>query len=92
MMSRTVETTQMLRMLGVGRASFMFADREDWAYYRQRGERLMAVEYDLPGMPPGLRRHIVCGKDVPQETMDRLNKAIAATGGIVNPGHSIKSK
>lgn len=91
-MSRTVETTQMLRMLGLGRASFMFADREDWEYYRQRGEKLMAVQYDLPGMPPGLRRHIVCSKDVPQETMDRLNKAIAATGGIVNPGHSARQK
>jgi hypothetical protein len=29
---------------------------------------------------------------VPQEAMDKLNKAIGATGGIVNPGHSSKQR
>lgn len=92
-MSRTVETTQMMRMLNAGRASYMFVDREDWNYFRQNDKtRQIVVQLDLPGMPPGLRRHIVCSKDVPQETMDRLNKAIAATGGIVNPGRSGKQK
>ncbi|MFS2007925.1 substrate-binding periplasmic protein [Duganella sp. CT11-25] len=92
-MSRTVETTLMMRMLTAGRASYMFVDREDWDFFRQK-EKVMqaAVQYDLPGMPAGMRRHIVCSKDVPQETMDKLNKAIAATGGIVNPGHSVKQK
>ncbi|EEF22185.1 conserved hypothetical protein [Ricinus communis] len=88
-MSRTVDTTQMMRMLTVGRTSYVFADREDWDYFQQIHKPGDAVvRYDLPGMPPGLRRHIVCSKDVPRETMHRLDLAITATGGVVNAGHS----
>jgi len=92
-MSRTVETTQMMRMLTVGRASYMFVDREDWEFFRQKNPSAKAmVRHDFPDMPPGLRRHIVCSRDVPQETMNKLNQAIAATGGINNPGHSKPGK
>jgi uncharacterized protein (TIGR02285 family) len=91
-MGRTVDTTLMIRMLSSDRASYMFVDREDWEHYRHQGDRPLAVQYELPGMPSGLRRHIVCSKDVPQATMDKLNKAIAATGGMVNPGHGLKQK
>jgi len=91
-MGRTVDTTLMIRMLGADRASYMFADREDWEHYRRQGGGALPVQYDLPAMPPGLRRHIVCSKDVPQATMDKLNKAIAATGGMANPGHGVKQK
>jgi polar amino acid transport system substrate-binding protein len=92
-MSRTVETTLMMRMVSVGRASYMFVDREDWEHFRQRDQlKQLAVRYDLPGMPAGLRRHIVCSRDVPAETMNKLNQAIAATGGMANPGHSGKAK
>ncbi|MQA39120.1 substrate-binding periplasmic protein [Rugamonas aquatica] len=92
-MSRTVETTLMMRMLTVGRASFMFVDREDWEYFRAREKTLhVAVRHDFPDMPPGMKRHILCSKDVPAETMAKLNQAIAATGGINNPGHSAKPK
>ncbi|RZT11061.1 conserved hypothetical protein [Duganella sp. CF402] len=88
-MSRTVETTQMMRMLSVSRASYMFVDREDWEFFRDKekaGQSL--VRYDLPDMPGGIKRHVVCSRDVPQETMNKINQAIAATGGINNPGHS----
>lgn len=88
-MSRTVETTQMMRMLTVGRASYMFVDREDWEFFRDKeksGKSL--VRHDFPDMPGGLKRHIVCSRDLPPQTMDKLNHAIAATGGINNPGHS----
>ncbi|NVM77237.1 uncharacterized protein (TIGR02285 family) [Duganella sp. SG902] len=89
LMSRTVETTQMMRMLAVGRASFMFVDREDWDFFRQKEKSAQnLVRYDLPNMPPGLRRYIVCSRDVPPDVMNKLNQAIAATGGINNPGHS----
>ena len=92
-MSRTVETTQMMRMLTVGRASYMFVDREDWEFFRRKNPSANAmVRHDFPDMPPGLRRHIVCSRDVPQETMNKLNQAIAATGGINNPGHSKPGK
>lgn len=52
-MSRTVETTQMMRMLAVGRASFMFVDREDWDFFRRKEKSAQnLVRYDLPNMPP----------------------------------------
>ncbi|WP_179673358.1 ABC transporter substrate-binding protein [Duganella sp. 1224] len=88
-MSRTVDTTQMMRMLTVGRASYVFVDREDWEYFQQtQHPGPTVVRYDPPGMPPGLRRHIVCSKDVAAETMRKLDLAITATGGVFNPGHS----
>lgn len=93
LMSRTVETTQMMRMLTVGRASYMFVDREDWEFFRQKEPSAQKlVRYDLPNMPVGMRRHVVCSRDVPQETMNKLNQAIAATGGMLNPGHSKPAK
>jgi len=92
-MSRTVEATLMMRMLTVGRASFMFVDREDWDYFRAHETTPQtAVRRDFPDMPPGMKRYILCSKDVPAETMAKLNQAIAATGGAYNAGHSIKPK
>jgi uncharacterized protein (TIGR02285 family) len=90
-MSRTVETTLMMRMLSAGRASYMFVDREDWEFFRTKEKSVQAaVRHDFPDMPPGMRRHIACSKDVSADTMAKLNQAIAATGGISNPGHSVK--
>jgi polar amino acid transport system substrate-binding protein len=84
-MSRTVEPKAMLRMLSLGRASYMFADRSDWEFFRQTENwQRPPVRYDFPDMPPGLKRHIVCSKDVAPEIMDKLNQAIAATGGPSN--------
>jgi len=92
-MSRTVETTQMMRMLTVGRASYMFVDREDWEFFRDKEKASQSlVRHDFPDMPGGLKRHIVCSRDVPQDTMNKLNQAIAATGGMNNPGHSKPAK
>jgi uncharacterized protein (TIGR02285 family) len=92
-MSRTVETTLMMRMLSAGRASYMFVDREDWEFFRNKEKTVQAsVRHDFPDMPPGMRRHIACSKDVPAETMAKLNQAIAATGGMNNPGHSLDDK
>ena len=92
-MSRTVETKQMMRMLTVGRASYMFVDREDWEFFRDKEKASQSlVRHDFPDMPGGLKRHIVCSRDVPQDTMNKLNQAIAATGGMNNPGHSKPAK
>ncbi|WP_051293524.1 substrate-binding periplasmic protein [Pseudoduganella violaceinigra] len=78
-MRRTVETAAMFRMVSVGRADYMFVDREDWNYLRVNHPELRTlVLVDYSDMPPGLKRHIVCSRDVPTETMERLNRAIAA--------------
>jgi polar amino acid transport system substrate-binding protein len=81
-MLRTVDTTSMMRMLAAGRASFMFVDKEDWEYFRNHDPTQTAiVAHQFPDMPPGQKRYIVCSRDVPVQVMDKLNKAITATGG-----------
>ncbi len=78
-MKRTVETSAMFRMVAMGRADYMFVDREDWNYLRTKYPELQTmVLLDFPDMPPGLKRHIVCSRDVPADIMERLNRAIAA--------------
>ncbi|NRR30633.1 transporter substrate-binding domain-containing protein [Oxalobacteraceae bacterium] len=78
-MRRTVDVNSMIRMLSVGRASYMFVDREDWAFLSKREPQLRAAtRHDFPDMPPGLKRHIVCSKDVPAATMSKINQAISA--------------
>lgn len=78
-MRRTVETSAMFRMVAFGRADFLFVDREDWNYLRLKFPELQSlVLIDFADMPPGLKRYIVCSRDVPAETMERLNRAILA--------------
>ncbi len=78
-MRRTVETSAMFRMVAYGRADFLFVDREDWNYLRLKYPELQTlVLIDFADMPPGLKRHIVCSRDVPADTMERLNRAILA--------------
>lgn len=78
-MRRTVETSAMFRMVSVGRADFLFVDREDWNYLRVKYPELQSlVLIDFADMPAGLKRYIVCSRDVPAETMERLNHAIMA--------------
>ncbi|HEU4843513.1 MAG TPA: transporter substrate-binding domain-containing protein [Burkholderiaceae bacterium] len=90
-MRRTVDTSSMMRMLGVGRASFMFVDRADWEYMHRHEPVLQSTtRLDFPDMPPGLKRHIVCSHDVSPLVMDKINQAITATGGAVRSEHGIE--
>ncbi|KQV61842.1 ABC transporter substrate-binding protein [Duganella sp. Root336D2] len=78
-MRRTVETSAMFRMVAFGRADYLFVDREDWNYLRLKFPELQSlVLIDFADMPPGLKRYVVCSRDVPAETMERLNRAILA--------------
>ncbi len=77
--TRTVAPTAMMRMVAAGRVSFMFLDREDYDYLITREPSLkQSVRRELPDMPPGLARHVVCSRAVPAATMDKLNAAIDA--------------
>lgn len=67
----------MARMVAANRASYMFIDREDWEYLKESEENLQqTTQIDLPGMPRGLDRYIVCSKDIPAEQMLRINVAL----------------
>jgi len=78
-MRRTVETAAMFRMLAIGRADFLFVDREDLGHLLAKNPELRSlVQLEFNDMPPGLKRYFVCSRDIPAATMQRLNRAIAA--------------
>ena len=53
------------------------SDRDVWEFTRPRQPDLATVaRYDVPDVPPGLQRHIVCSLDVPAASIGRLNLAI----------------
>jgi uncharacterized protein (TIGR02285 family) len=82
-MRRTVETSAMFRMVAMGRADYLFVDREDWNHLRQKHQELQSlVLVDFTDMPPGLKRYFVCSFDIPAETMERLNRAILARSDV----------
>ncbi|MFZ6657074.1 hypothetical protein [Undibacterium sp. TJN19] len=67
----------MARMVGANRASYMFIDREDWEYLKDKEDSLrLTTQMDLGGMPQGLNRYIVCSKDVTAEQMQKINAAL----------------
>lgn len=77
---------QVARKVALGRADFMFMDREDYDYLMQsdlgfRSDAL--VQIGFPDMPPGLKRYILCSRQVSDAEMAELNAAIAATAGTL---------
>lgn len=74
----TGNAEQMLQSVSAGMVNFMFVSEEEGAYMLSRnvgrgvGLRLLRPR----GMPRGVERHIMCGKAVPENVIDRLNKAI----------------
>jgi len=83
---KTLEPAPMARMVGANRMSFMFIDRDDWEYLSQHDESVHeATQVDFPDLPPGLNRYIVCSKDVPAETMAKINKAIETVRSAKKP-------
>jgi uncharacterized protein (TIGR02285 family) len=79
-MRRTVPIANLMQMLAADRASYLLADRNDWNYMRAHYKELATVvQHDLPDMAPGLKRHIMCSRDVPTAIIEKLNQAIRST-------------
>lgn len=79
-MLSSVNSVGMMQMVAADRVSYMLSDRTDWNYTRIRHRSLdNVVQYEVPDVPPGLKRHIVCSKDIPAATMEKLNQAIRIT-------------
>lgn len=75
-----VNSVGMMQMVAADRVSYMLSDRNDWNYTRIRNRSLDGVvAYEVPDVPPGLKRHIVCSLDIPAATMEKLNQAIRTT-------------
>lgn len=74
---KVVTPAQMTRSVAANRVSYMFIDRDDYEYLRDRDEAMRTtVQVDFHDMPRGLNRYIVCSKDVPRDVMAKLNRAI----------------
>lgn len=66
-------------MLAAGRFDFMIVDQDDLDFYLAntpdlKNQKLVRVDY--PDMPPGMTRHILCSRQVPEQWMQRLDDAI----------------
>lgn len=77
----TVEQPQMIRMVAAGRASAMFATREEAEMLLTGGEAddesvQLLIFPDLPEV--GEPRYLMCSKNVSPQTMSKLNGAIDA--------------
>lgn len=78
----TVTALQLSKMLGAGRADFMFIDQEDLGYLDRQGEVTGkgVQRVDFPDAPAGLFRHLMCSQNLGRATLDRLNAAIQKLG------------
>lgn len=76
----SAESIPMIYMVSAHRAHFMFAAEEEAAFLVEQSgvppQQLRVLHF--VDLPPGERRHILCSKAVPDETIERLNKAITA--------------
>lgn len=74
----TAENINMIRMIKVGRADFMLASEEEASYFvEQAGFSVKDFQLlKFKDMPAGEKRYLMCSKDVPDELINQLNKAI----------------
>jgi uncharacterized protein (TIGR02285 family) len=78
-MRRTVTTPSMIQMLAANRFHYMLADRNDWGYMRAHYKEMASVvQYEVPDIPSGLKRYMLCSRATPPSIIERLNQAIRA--------------
>jgi polar amino acid transport system substrate-binding protein len=74
---------QVSKKVAAQRADFMFIDQDDYDYFTEtsadfRNAGLVRIEY--PDMPAGLKRYILCSRQVGDDIMRRINTAITTDG------------
>lgn len=76
--STTAENVQMVQMIQANRADLMFVAEEEANYFiAQAGFGMHDIRVlRFADMPKGERRHIMCSRNVPEDVIARLNKAI----------------
>lgn len=74
----TVVPLQMAKMIQGKRADYMLIDQDDLAFLVEKGDLPTdsMAKIEFPDMPAGLKRYIMCSKQVPEETVTALNEAI----------------
>lgn len=74
----TASTIKMVQSVSTGIVDLMFVSEDEGNYIvRQLGEQMPKLRLlQFKDMPRGMERHIMCSKNVPDEVIARLNKAI----------------
>jgi uncharacterized protein (TIGR02285 family) len=77
-MRAMVTPLQLAKMIAARRADYMFIDQEDMGWLRQNSDfnTLELQRIDMPDMPAGLQRYLMCSLKVELAQMERLNQAI----------------
>ena len=77
-MDSTVTPLSMAKMIKFKRADYMLIDEEDYSFLNRQGEVDEADVKPLryADMPVGLKRDIMCSKNVGADAMERINAAI----------------
>jgi uncharacterized protein (TIGR02285 family) len=82
---------RLIDKLADGQVDFALVDQEEAGYLiaaSSGGNKLVPVP--LQGLPPGLKRHLICSLQVSPETMAALDEAIARQGLGKNPEPSVR--
>ena len=75
-----VSPIQVAKKVALKRADFMFIDQEDYDYLLATNPEFKdagLVRIDYPDLPLGLKRYILCSPQVSDETMAKVDRAIA---------------
>lgn len=74
----TATTIKMVQSVSTGMVDLMFVSEDEGHYIiKEMSARMPSLRLlQFKDMPRGMDRHIMCGKNVPDEVIARLNKAI----------------
>jgi uncharacterized protein (TIGR02285 family) len=82
-----ISPVQLAKMVAVRRADYMLIDQEDLNWIDTRGEinALNLVRINYPDAPEGLKRYLMCSRQVDPRTMERIDQAIRQLLPELNP-------
>lgn len=74
----TVRELQLAQMVKAGRGDYLFFDRITLQDPQTQREitQLGLISIDFPDLPPGEKRYLICSRQVPLATMEKINQAI----------------
>lgn len=76
---------QLARKVAAQRVDFMFIDQEDLDYLGRSNPELRndsLKKLTFADLPPGLKRYILCSQKVSDDTMTRINQAVAKIAAV----------
>jgi len=82
-----ISPMQLAKMVAVRRADYMLIDQEDLNWIDTKGEinALNLVRINYPDAPEGLKRYLMCSRQVEPRTMERIDQAIRQLLPELNP-------